>query len=113
MPVRSWHKTYHADVTHSMTSEVIELARRPDHVRGAQEMTMSTRPRPDASSSPPILRWLFDLVIRMVARSLNMPEPLVHSTGVLVFAQVQAIENRAAKTLSPIRLLRQLRSLLR
>jgi hypothetical protein len=42
-----------------------------------------------------------------------MPEPLVHSTGVLVVAHVQAIETRAARTLCPIRLLRQLRSLLR
>jgi hypothetical protein len=42
-----------------------------------------------------------------------MPEPLVHSTGVVVFAHVQAIETRAARTLCPIRLLRQLRSLLR
>jgi hypothetical protein len=74
---------------------------------------MSPRPRPDASSSPPILQWLFDLAIRMVARSLNMPEPLVHSTGVLVFAQVQAIETRAVKTLCPNRLLRQFRALFR
>ena len=48
----------------------------------------------------------------MLARSLNMPEPLVHAAGVFVFAQVQAIENRVGKTLCPIRLLRQLRSLL-
>ncbi len=46
----------------------------------------------------------------MLARSLNMPEPLVHSTGVFVFAQVQAAETRAAKTLCPFRLLRQLRA---
>ena len=72
---------------------------------------MSTRPRPEASSSSAICQWLFQLAIRMVAR--NMPEPLVHSTGVLVFAHVQAIETRAARTLCPVRLLRQLRSLLR
>jgi hypothetical protein len=76
-------------------------------------MTMSTRPHPDAFSIAAIVQWLFQLAIWMVARSLNMPEPLVHSTGVLVFAHVQAIETRAARTLSPIRLLRQLRSLLR
>jgi hypothetical protein len=75
-------------------------------------MTMSTRPHPEASSSAAICQWLFQLAIRMVARSLNMPEPLVHSTGVLVFAHVQAIETRAARTLCPVRLLRQLRSLL-
>ena len=46
----------------------------------------------------------------LVARALNMPEPLVHATGILVFAHVQAFETRAARTLCPIRLLRQLRS---
>ncbi|MFG3591663.1 hypothetical protein ACFXS9_04530 [Bradyrhizobium sp. RDI18] len=43
---------------------------------------------------------------------LNMPEPLVHDTGVFVFVQVQAIENRVGKALCPVRLMRQLRSLL-
>jgi len=76
-------------------------------------MTMSTRPRPNASPSTAIVQWLIGLATWVVARSLNMPEPLVHSTGVLVFAHVQAIETRAARTLCPIRLLRQLRSLLR
>ncbi len=74
---------------------------------------MSTRPRPNASPSTAIVQWLIGLATWVVARSLNMPEPLVHSTGVLVFAHVQAIETRAARTLCPIRLLRQLRSLLR
>jgi hypothetical protein len=46
----------------------------------------------------------------MLARSLNMPEPLVHDTGVFVFAQVQAVENSVGKTLCPKRLLRQLRN---
>jgi hypothetical protein len=49
----------------------------------------------------------------MLARSLGMPEPLVHSAGVFVFAQVQAVETRAAKSLCPLRLLRQLRAWLR
>ena len=74
---------------------------------------MSTRPHTGAPSSAAIFQWLLHLAIRMVARSLNMPEPLVHSTGVLVFAHVQAIETKAARTLCPVRLLRQLRSLLR
>ena len=46
----------------------------------------------------------------MLARSLNMPEPLVHDTGVFVFAHVQAVENSVGKTLCPKRLLRQLRN---
>jgi hypothetical protein len=74
-------------------------------------MTMSTLPQPGAASA--IIQWLIGLAIWFLARSLNMPEPLVHSTGVLVVAHVQAIETRAARTLCPIRLLRQLRSLLR
>ena len=48
----------------------------------------------------------------LVARSLNMPQPVVHDTGVFVFMQVQTIENRVGKALCPVRLLRQLRSLL-
>ena len=48
----------------------------------------------------------------MVARSLNMPEPLVHDTGVFVFVQVQTIENKVGKALCPMRLMRRLRSLL-
>ncbi len=73
---------------------------------------MSTLPEPGAPSSSTILRWLIGLATWMAARSLNMPEPLVHATGILVFAQVQAFETRAARSLCPIRLMRQLRSLL-
>jgi len=56
--------------------------------------------------------WMLNLATRLLARSLNMPEPVVHDTGVFVFAQVQTIENRVGKTLCPLRLMRQLRSLL-
>ena len=55
-----------------------------------------------------IIPWLLNLATRMLARILNMPEPLVHNTGVFVFAHVQTIENSVGKTLCPIRLLRQL-----
>ena len=48
----------------------------------------------------------------LAARSLNMPEPVVHDTGVFVFVQVQTIENRVGKALCPTWLVRQLRSLL-
>ena len=71
---------------------------------------MSTPNRPNTSQAAAILPWLVSLGIWMLARSLNMPEPLVHSTGVFVFAQVQAAETRAAKTLCPFRLMRQLRA---
>jgi hypothetical protein len=59
-----------------------------------------------------MIPWVRNLATRVVARSLNMPEPLVHDTGVFVFVQVQTIENRIGKALCPLRLMRQLRSLL-
>ena len=55
-----------------------------------------------------LVRRLAAFAIWALARSLNMPEPLVHDTG--VFVQVQTIENRVGRALCPIRLLRQLRS---
>jgi hypothetical protein len=69
------------------------------------------------SSAAGLLPWLLNMATRLVAHILNMPEPLVHSTGVYVFAQVQAAEHRAAsftkKSLCPARLFRQLRALYR
>jgi hypothetical protein len=56
---------------------------------------------------------MLNLATRMLARILNMPEPLVHSTGVFMFAHVQAVENRVGRTLCPIRLLRRFRDWLR
>lgn len=56
--------------------------------------------------------WTLNLATWLLARSLNMPQPLVHDTGVFVFAQVQTIENRVGKALCPTRLMRRLRSLL-
>jgi hypothetical protein len=56
--------------------------------------------------------WTLKLATWLLARSLNMPQPLVHDTGVFVFVQVQAIENRVGKALCPAWLLRRLRSLL-
>ena len=60
-----------------------------------------------------LVRMLHNLAIWALARSLNMPEPLVHDTGVFVFVQVQTIENRIGKALCPTWLVRLLRSLLR
>jgi hypothetical protein len=69
---------------------------------------MSQLSRPSTLSSAVPLTWMLNLATRLLARSLNMPEPLLHSTGVFVFAHVQTIENRVGKTLCPIRLLRRL-----
>jgi hypothetical protein len=57
-----------------------------------------------------IAEWLVAIATRLLARSLNMPEPLVASTGAYVFAQVAAAETRAAKTLCPVALMRRLRA---
>lgn len=46
----------------------------------------------------------------LVARSLNMPEPLVHATGLFVFVWVQAFENSIAQSLCPPRLAYRLKS---
>jgi hypothetical protein len=60
-----------------------------------------------------LLPWLLNLATWMVARSLNMPEPLVHTTGLFVFVQVQAFENSFLRALCPKRLWRRLLALCR
>jgi hypothetical protein len=65
-------------------------------------MSTPTRPNSIAASMIP---WKLNLATRLVARILNMPEPLVHNTGVFVFVHVQAVETSVGR-----RLLRQLRS---
>ena len=72
---------------------------------------MSTLYR-SSTSSAGIIPWTLNLASRMLAHSLNMPEPVVHDTGVFVFVQVQTIENRVGKALCPMRLMRQFQSLL-
>jgi hypothetical protein len=72
-------------------------------------MTTPSRSTPTSTG----LAWLFNLVTRMLASLLNMPEPLVHNTGMFVYARVQAAEHRAAKTLCPVRLKRLLKALFR
>lgn len=71
---------------------------------------MSSFRRPSTFTPAGMLPWLLHLATRMLARSLNMPEPLVHNTGVFVFAQVQAVESRAARMLCPVRLFRFLQT---
>lgn len=61
-----------------------------------------------------LVPWLVQFATRMLARSLNMPEPLVHSTGDFVVAQVVAFEHSVGKNLNkslcPFRLARRLRA---
>ena len=56
-----------------------------------------------------VMLWLLNLAARVLARLLQLPEPVVQDTGAFVFAQVAAVEN-SGRALCPIRLLRQLRS---
>jgi hypothetical protein len=56
-----------------------------------------------------MMPWMVNLATRLLARILNMPEPLLHHTGVFVFAHVQAVETSVGKTFCPIRLLRRFR----
>jgi len=68
---------------------------------------------PESPLQPAALaEWILGIATRLLARSLNMPEPLVHSTGAYVFAQVAAVETRAARTLCPFALARRLRAFL-
>jgi hypothetical protein len=60
-----------------------------------------------------LLPWVARFAARVLARSLNVPEPLVHSTGDYVAARVVAFEHSIGRTLCPYRLARQLRALCR
>jgi hypothetical protein len=70
---------------------------------------MRTDRSPILTSIPEMFPWLLKLATRMLARSLNMPEPMLHHTGMFVFARVAAFENSVGKSLCPSRLLRFLR----
>jgi hypothetical protein len=72
---------------------------------------MAAPSRSTPTSTATAMAWMLKLTTAMLARSLNMPEPLVHDTGAFVYAQVQAVEHRAAKSLCPARLLRLLQAL--
>jgi len=52
-----------------------------------------------------LLPWAVTFATRMLARGLNMPEPLVHSTGDYVVAQ-----HSVGKSRCPFRLARLLRA---
>ena len=60
------------------------------------------------SAGAALLPWLLTFLTWLLARSLSMPEPLVHTAGVFMFAQVQAIENSVGRSLCPIHFARQL-----
>jgi hypothetical protein len=74
---------------------------------------MATPSRSTTTATATAIAWMLNLTTGILARSLNMPEPLVHTTGAFVYAQVQAVEHCAVKTLCPVRLLRLLQALFR
>jgi len=60
-----------------------------------------------------LLPWVAKFATRMLARSLNVPELLVHSTGDYVVARVAALEHSIGRSLCLFRLARLLRAVWR
>jgi hypothetical protein len=52
---------------------------------------------------PGIAGWLIDLAIRLVARSLQIPAPLVHAIAAFVHASVQEADRRLLALCRPPR----------
>src|ERR1700744_1478377 len=74
--------------------------------------------RPNSNQSPypstaDALSWMLNLATRLLARVLNMPEPLVYHTGVFVYVRGQEVETRVGRSLCPIGLWRRIRALSR
>jgi hypothetical protein len=57
----------------------------------------------NSSPLPGIAQWLLDLAIRLVARSLQMPAPLVHAIAAFVYASVQEADRRLLALCRPSR----------
>jgi hypothetical protein len=57
-----------------------------------------------------MMPWMLGLTTRLLARIFNIPESLVRTTAVFVFARVQTIENSVGKMICPVNLLRQFQS---
>jgi len=57
-----------------------------------------------------LVPWTMKLATRVLAQGLNMPEPLLHSTGDYVVAHVTAFEHGVGRSLCPFRLARLLRA---
>jgi hypothetical protein len=72
-------------------------------------MTPISRSNPSPSAAG-IAAWLLNLATRLLAHSLSIPEPLVLTSGVFVFAHVQAVETSIGRTLCPIQLWRRIQS---
>jgi hypothetical protein len=65
---------------------------------------MPTLSRSSHFSIAGLASWSLNLATRMLATLLNMPEPLVHNTGIFVFVHVQAVETSVGRTLGLVQL---------
>jgi hypothetical protein len=63
-----------------------------------EEITMSKRFRFQLLCAG-LLAWFVTLLTWLLARSLNMPESLVHATYAFVFAQVRIVETSVGRSL--------------
>jgi hypothetical protein len=59
-------------------------------------------------SAAELLLWLQNLAIWLLARTLNLPAPLLQAASVFMFLKVQAFENSVGPSLCPLRLARRL-----
>jgi hypothetical protein len=74
-------------------------------------MTMHRNSRQNPfPSAADLAMWLLNLATRLLARVLNMPEPLVHHTGMFVYIRVQEVETSIGRRLCPVRLWRRVQS---
>jgi len=94
-------------MTSEMTTRTTSRTQQPSTVQQPPSANPGASSKPDGIIATSPLAWIAKLAKRLLAQSLNMPEPLLHDTGVFVFAQVQAVEDRALKTLCPFTLLRR------
>jgi hypothetical protein len=60
------------------------------------------------ASSTGLIQCLIDLATWLLARALQMPEPVVHAAALFLVLRAQAIENDIGKSLCPIKLARRL-----
>lgn len=57
----------------------------------------------NSSPLPGLAHWLIELVIRLIARSLQMPAPLVHAIAAFAYARVQEADRRLLALCRPSR----------
>jgi len=57
----------------------------------------------NSSTLPGLAHWLIELVIRLIARSLQMPAPLVQAIAAFAYARVQEADRRLLALCRPSR----------